>query len=96
MLKVGLADLTTTISRRDDREAYLRFTAPYRLGANYCFYTRRGSPVRIGSLDDLRDSRDIDAGWVSRARQIGFLLHRATVGGEPHGQGRGGPKDPGR
>ena len=57
MLKAGLADFTTTISRRDDREAYLSFTAPYRLGANYRFYTRRGSPVRIASLDDLRNLR---------------------------------------
>lgn len=57
LLRNGHADLTTTISRREDREEYLHFSAPYRLGANYRFYTRRDSPMQITSLADLRDLR---------------------------------------
>lgn len=57
MLRNGHADLTTTISRREDREAYLHFSVPYRLGANYRFYTRRDSPLQIASLADLSQLR---------------------------------------
>lgn len=57
MLRTGNADFTTTISRREDREAYLHFSTPYRMGANYRLYTRAGSPLRITSLADLRNLR---------------------------------------
>jgi len=54
MLENGDADLTSTISRRDDRDRYLAWSQPYRLGANYCFYARRDSELQLRSLDDLR------------------------------------------
>lgn len=56
MLEWGRADFTTTISRRDDRDRYLHWSAPYRNGANYCFYCRPGGP-RVQGLADLRGLR---------------------------------------
>jgi polar amino acid transport system substrate-binding protein len=53
MLENGQADLTTTISRNGDRDRYLRWTQSYRNGANYHFYTRKGSALQLNSLADL-------------------------------------------
>ncbi|MBH9579201.1 substrate-binding periplasmic protein [Inhella proteolytica] len=56
MLEWGRADFTTTISRRDDRDRYLLWSAPYRSGANYRFYCLPGGPA-VNSLADLRGLR---------------------------------------
>lgn len=56
MLEWGRADFTTTISRRDDRDRYLLWSAPYRSGANYRFYCLPEGPT-VHSLADLRGLR---------------------------------------
>lgn len=56
MLEWGRADFTTTISRRDDRDRFLYWSAPYRSGANYRFYCLPGGPA-VHSLADLRGLR---------------------------------------
>ena len=57
MLEYGHADFTTTISRRDDRDRYLEWSNPYRLGAAYRFYALKSSKFKLNSLDDLRGRR---------------------------------------
>lgn len=54
MLEHGKADLISTISRRDDRDKYLDWSVPYRLGADYRFYSRRGTTRPLRHLDDLK------------------------------------------
>lgn len=54
MLEVGQADLTTTLSIRDDRDAYLLWSEPYRSGTPYLFFTRKDGPFIPSQLADLR------------------------------------------
>jgi polar amino acid transport system substrate-binding protein len=56
-LEAGKADLTTTISRQPERDAYLRWSQPYRLGAAYTFYLRSGDGRSIRSLSDVAGLR---------------------------------------
>lgn len=56
-LRHGQGDLTTTISRRDDRSDYLHWSPAYRLGANYRVYARRATELDIRSLSDLAGRR---------------------------------------
>ena len=57
MLESGQADFTTTISRQPSRDAYLVWSQPYRMGANYRVYTRTTAAPRIESLADLQGLR---------------------------------------
>ena len=57
MLENGGADFTTTISKQNDRDAYLAWTPSYRTGASYRFYSRKESTLAIESLDDLNNKR---------------------------------------
>lgn len=94
MLESGQADLTTTISRNAERDRFLRFTQSYRNGASYRFYTRRGSPLTLRSLDDLAGRRlGIVEGFfypqaitgrpdvaVDTARDVGVLAQKLQAG----------------
>ena len=53
MLETGEADLTTTLSFREDRDAYLLWSTPYRTDTAYVFYTLKGSSYIPKSLADL-------------------------------------------
>jgi polar amino acid transport system substrate-binding protein len=57
MLENGSADFTTTISKQDDRNAYLAWTPSYRTGASYRFYSRKDASLSITGLEDLKDKR---------------------------------------
>ncbi len=54
MLKEGQADLTTSLSFRQDRDSYLLWSRTYRTGASYAFFCRKGSAFMPGRLEDLR------------------------------------------
>lgn len=54
MLEDGSADMTTTLSFRQDRDAYLLWSAPYRTDTAYIFFTRRDAPFAPQKLEDLR------------------------------------------
>ena len=57
MLEEGQADLTTSLSFRAERDAYLHWSLPYRTDANYIFFTRRDSPFSPKRLEDLRNMK---------------------------------------
>jgi ABC-type amino acid transport substrate-binding protein len=57
MLEHGTADFTTTVNFSAERDRFVRWSRPYRAGVNYHFYTRRGSPLRLNNLQDLRGRR---------------------------------------
>lgn len=54
MLEIGQADLTTTLSFREDRDAYIQWSVPYRDSTTYIFFTQKSSPFTPASLGDLR------------------------------------------
>lgn len=54
MLEYGEADFTTSISHTAQREDFLVFSVGYRESARYLFYTVKGSPLTIRSLQDLQ------------------------------------------
>jgi ABC-type amino acid transport substrate-binding protein len=54
MLEEGQADLTTSLSFRQERDSYLLWSRPYRTGASYAFFCRKGSAFMPGRLEDLR------------------------------------------
>ncbi len=54
LLNSGEADLTTTISRNEDRERFLLFTEGYRHEVRYHVYTRMRDGLQIERLADLR------------------------------------------
>ena len=54
MLEEGQADLTTSLSFRQEREAYLLWSRPYRTGASYVFFTRKGAAFPPRRIEDLR------------------------------------------
>jgi polar amino acid transport system substrate-binding protein len=53
-LKSGEAQLTTTLSFNADRDAYLRWSAPYRSGSGYLIFTLRSANFTPTALEDLR------------------------------------------
>jgi len=53
MLESGDADLTTTLSFREDRDAYLLWSAPYRTDTAYVFYTPKNSTFVPKNLAEL-------------------------------------------
>ncbi len=54
MLEGGQADLTTTLSFREDRDAYLLWSAPYRSSTKYIFFTPKASAFAPKTLEDLK------------------------------------------
>lgn len=54
MLEEGQADLTTSLSYRPDRDAYLYWSLPYRTDTNYVFFTRKDSAFQPERIEDLR------------------------------------------
>lgn len=54
MLEDGSADMTTTLSFRRSRDAYLRWSTPYRNDTTYVFFTRNDSAFTPRKLEDLR------------------------------------------
>ena len=54
MLEQGQADMTTTLSYRPERDAYLLWSEPYRTDTTYVFFTVKGSPFDPAGLEDLR------------------------------------------
>lgn len=57
MLERGLADFTTTVNHSAERDRFLRWSASYRAGKHYHFYTRRGAGLKLEKLQDLRGLR---------------------------------------
>lgn len=53
-LEDGEADMTTTLSFKDERDKYLDWSVPYRMNTVYHFYTAKGSKLKIASLADLK------------------------------------------
>jgi polar amino acid transport system substrate-binding protein len=51
MLQIGEADLTTTITRTDERETFLDWSRGYRASTTYSFYTSTASNIR--TMNDL-------------------------------------------
>jgi len=65
MLERGLADFTTTVNHSAERERFLRFSASYRAGKHYDFYTRRGAGLNLTRLEDLRGLKlAVGAGYI--------------------------------
>jgi len=54
MLEDGQADMTTSLSLRPERDAYLLWSIPYRTGTSYAFFTRKDSSFAPEKLEDLR------------------------------------------
>lgn len=54
MLEHGQADLTTSLSYRAERDAYLYWSLPYRTDTSYIFFTRRDSAFQPERIEDLR------------------------------------------
>ena len=54
MLEQGQADMTTTLSHRPERDAYLLWSEPYRTDTAYVFFTVKSSPFEPARLEDLR------------------------------------------
>lgn len=57
MLEEGQADLTTSLSYRVERDAYLYWSLPYRTDTSYIFFTRRDSGFEPKRIEDLRGRR---------------------------------------
>lgn len=65
MLERGTADFTTTVNYSPERDRFLRWSAPYRAGKNYHFYTRAGSGRKLEKLQDLHGLRlAVGAGYI--------------------------------
>jgi polar amino acid transport system substrate-binding protein len=54
MLEEGQADLTTSLSYRPERDAYLYWSLPYRTDTNYIFFTRKDAGFQPERMEDLR------------------------------------------
>ena len=54
MLEEGRADMTTTLSFREDRDRYLLWSTPYRNDTTYIFYVKKDSALVPQKLEDLR------------------------------------------
>ncbi len=72
MLETGQADMTTSLSLRQERDAYLLWSEPYRTDTAYTFFTRKDSPFTPARLEDLRGKT------VGMIR--GFVYPRAFAG----------------
>ncbi|MEE4241835.1 MAG: transporter substrate-binding domain-containing protein [Desulfopila sp.] len=70
-LEAGQADMTTSLSFRKERDAYLLWSRPYRKDVRYIFFTRRDSSFNPQRLDDLSGK---DVGMVS-----GFVFPPAFI-----------------
>lgn len=57
MLRNGQADLTTTISKNEDRDSYLAWTQGYRNSVEYRFYGKKGDTRKLTTLKDLEGLR---------------------------------------
>lgn len=57
MIKNGLADLIPTISRNEDRAAYMYFSDSYRSESAFAFYECKTKYSEINSLQDLKGKR---------------------------------------
>lgn len=65
MLEHGVADFTTTASFSPERDRFLRWSAPYRAGVRYHFYSRKGVGFTLKHLEDLRGHRlALSAGFI--------------------------------
>jgi polar amino acid transport system substrate-binding protein len=94
MLERGLADFTTTANFSAERDRFLRWSAPYRAGVRYHFYTRRGAGPKLQQLEDLRGHRlalsagfiypkavlDIADGHVEYGRDVGSAVQLVERG----------------
>lgn len=54
MLEIGQADLTTTLSFREDRDPYIQWTVPYRSSTTYVFFTPKNSTFAPKTLAELK------------------------------------------
>ena len=75
MLEEGQADMTTTLSYRAERDAYLLWSEPYRTDTAYVFFTVKGSPFDPARLEDLR------------GRTVGMVrgfAYPQSFAGDPH------------
>jgi len=57
MLRDGQADLTTTISKNEDRDSYLAWTQGYRNSVEYRFYGKKGDARKLTTLKNLEGMR---------------------------------------
>lgn len=65
MLERGTADFTTTANFSPERDRFLRWSAPYRSGVRYHFYSRKGSGLKLQHLEDLHGHRlALSAGFI--------------------------------
>lgn len=65
MLERGTADFTTTVNYSPERDRFIRWSASYRAGKNYHFYTRVGSGLKLEKLQDLHGLRlAVGAGYI--------------------------------
>ena len=65
MLEHGTADFTTTANFSAERDRFLQWSAPYRAGVRYHFYTRKGTALKLQQLEDLRGHRlALSAGFI--------------------------------
>jgi polar amino acid transport system substrate-binding protein len=70
-LEEGSADLISTISRREDRNRFLDWSLPYRMGAEYKFFGLRDSRITLVQLADLKDK---NIGLVAGFHYPGSIL----------------------
>jgi len=54
MLEEGRADLTTSLSFREERDEYLLWSLPYRTDTSYIFFTRKDASFEPRRVEDLR------------------------------------------
>lgn len=81
MLERGLADFTTTANYSPERDRFLRWSAPYRAGVRYHFYTRRGAGLRLQQLEDLRGHRlALSAGFIYPKAVLDMAADRVEYG----------------
>lgn len=53
-LELGKADLTTTLSFKEERDSYLDWSEPYRKTTTYVFFMRKDDNRAIKSFDDIK------------------------------------------
>jgi len=56
-LKRGKADMTTTLSWKEERDAFLDWSIPYRTTTTYLFLYPKDKPLQIKSLKDLEGKK---------------------------------------
>ena len=83
LLEEGRADMTTSLSFRENRDRYLLWSTPYRSDTTYVFYVRKDSAFAPQKLEDLRGRT------VGMARGFVFpeaFMHDMAIGKDeaPH------------